>query len=392
MTDYRSVETLEVFCQDERVGTLTKLPKGCEFRYEASFLAGSKPPIALHLPKTAEPLITEGILNLPTYFAGLLPEGVMFAAARSLIRSAKDDLFAILAATGRDAIGDVDVRVPGETDRKPSVLNLGEAKETIEAILSRAGGHVEVLSAIAGVQPKISLGGIVRASRGPRYIAKFSPPEFPGLAENELACMTLARKCGLRAPRSRIESGVYVIERFDRENLENGNIHKLHVEDMLQVMNLFPHRKYGLDFVEICQTMEQLGVSAAGILETMKLYAFSYIVGNGDLHAKNVSLIRRENGQWMPSPVYDIVSTLPYKETLLGADLMALALADEALGRFDLGDFVGFGVRFGIPERAVRNEITKIAGSVGRNATTLRSGLPDEVIQVVTSRAEGLAG
>ena len=386
MTNYRSVEQLEVFRQNERVATLTRRPKGCEFRYEAAFLESAELPIALHLPKTPEPLVTEGILNLPTYFAGLLPEGVMLAAAQKLIGSAKDDLFAVLAATGRDAVGDVDVRLPGAPAQVPSPLNLEAVKKAMEDILGPEGGRIEAISAISGVQPKMSLGGIVRTSRGARYIAKFTPPEFPGLAENEAACMTLARKCGLRAPRARVEKGVYIVERFDREAQK-----KTHVEDMLQVMDLFPHDKYSLDFVEICQAMESVAVSPAGILEAIKLYAFSYLVGNGDLHAKNVSLVRKPNGQWVPSPAYDIVSTLPYKKLLSGAETMAVALADESLGRFEMSEFTDFGNRFGIPQKATQNVVSALAQAIKRLAPQeLSKALPAEDLDTILSRAATL--
>jgi serine/threonine-protein kinase HipA len=317
----------------------------------------------------------------------------MFTAAQTLIRSAKDDLFAVLAATGRDAIGDVDVRVPGASTHEPSLLNLESANEAIDAILSRRGGRVEAIAAISGAQPKMSLGGIVRASRGARYIAKFAPPEFPGLPENELACMTLARKCGLRVPGARLLNGIYVVERFDRESGDDGRLGKFHVEDMLQVMDLFPNSKYGLDFVEIVEAMVGLGVSAAGILETIKLYVFSYLVGNGDLHAKNVSVVRKGDGRWVPSPAYDIVSTLPYKDQLVGAEAMALALADESLGRFEVSEFAEFGIRFGIPERATRKMVTALARAVQRFApSTLAGALPEEDIYVVLTRAASVVG
>lgn len=140
MTDYRSLEQLDVFRADERVGVLRRLPRGCEFRYREDFLRSAEPPIALHLPKTPEALITEGVLNLPPFFAGLLPEGVMFAAAQRLIGSAKDDLFAVLAATGRDAVGDVDVREPGAATLHQSGFNIESAKEAIDLILDSAGG------------------------------------------------------------------------------------------------------------------------------------------------------------------------------------------------------------------------------------------------------------
>jgi len=392
MTDYRSVEQLEVFRADQRVGLLTRLPRGCEFRYQEDFLRSAETSVALHLPKSPEPFITEGILNLPTYFAGLLPEGVMLAATQKLIGSAKDDLFAVLAATGRDAVGDVSVQVPGAVNHEPSALNLEMAREAIDQILGLSGGRVDVITAISGAQPKMSIASIVRASRDARYIAKFPPPEFPGLPTNELACMTLAKRCGLRVPKAKVEKGVYVIERFDRESRGPGNLRKVHVEDMLQVMNLFPSSKYHVDFAEICQEMEKVGVSKAGILETIKLYAFSYMVGNGDLHAKNVSLLRKADGQWILSPVYDIVSTLPYRNILRGAEARAIALDDEAIGRFELNDFIQFGRQFSIPDRATRNAVTALAKAVSRLAPGILSGaLPAQDVSIVLARSESLS-
>lgn len=205
--------------------------------------------------------------------------------------------------------------------------------------------------------------------------------------------MTLARRCGLRVPRAQIHDGIYIVERFDRFGIGHGSWSKLHVEDMLQVMNLFPSSKYGVDFVEICQEMERLGVSPAGILETIRLYAFSYMVGNGELHAKNVSLVRKPDGQWAPSPAYDIVSTLPYGNVIAGADVMAIALADEAFGRFDLSDLVEFGKRFSIPERATRNVVTALARRVQRLAPSVLAGvLPAKDVNTVLSRAASLGG
>ena len=174
--------------------------------------------------------------------------------------------------------------------------------------------------------------------------------------------MTLARTCGLRAPKAWVEDGVYIVNRFDRE----ADGQKVHVEDMLQVMDLFPKQQIRARLrQEICQAMTNVGVSPAGILEAIKLYAFCYLVGNGNLHGKNVSLIRKSDGQWVPSPAYDIVSTLPYKSPNSGGGApMALALADDSIGRFELSEFAEFGERFGIPVKASKNAVIAIARGV----------------------------
>ena len=70
------------------------------------------------------------------------------------------------------------------------------------------------------------------------------------------------------------------------------------------------------------------------------------MTGNGDLHAKNVSVLQRE-GEWRVSPIYDIPSTLPY-----GDHTLALTVGGRpgALSRRKLLDF---GVGLGLPPAAI---------------------------------------
>ena len=79
------------------------------------------------------------------------------------------------------------------------------------------------------------------------------------------------------------------------------------------------------------------------------LVAFSYLIGNGDLHAKNFSAAVRTDGTWGASPAYDLVSTQPY---LGWRDPMALDLYGRA-NRLDRRHLVESGRRLGLPDRAV---------------------------------------
>lgn len=390
LTDFRKVDRLEVFQGDHQVANLIRLPRGCQFRYTDEFLASRRRPIARHLPANPEGLLVEGLANLPTYFAGLLPEGIMFSAVQRLIGAAADDLFAVLAATGADAVGDISVRIPGAEERRAS-LNLAEAAGQIQSILEgRDYDTIRHLAAISGVQPKLSLGELVRSSRTARYIAKFNSPDFPNLILNEYVFTRLAKRCRLRVSKTELRADTLVIQRFDRWfNPQTKMMQKLHVEDMVQVMNLYPNGKYSMEYGDLLAAMEELGVSKATLLEALKLYVFSYIIGNGDLHAKNVSLIvDQEDGQWRLSPSYDLISTLPYQQVLSGADRMALALADEAFGRFTMTDFVGFGSRFGLPKQAVVGMVDLTARLTLRHLhDTVRDYFAPDVTRTIAERA-----
>ncbi len=394
MTDFRSVETLEVYRNDERVATLRRRAKGCEFRYSDSFLASGERPIALHLPKTPDGLLVEGLANLPTYFAGLLPEGIMFNAVKTMIGSATDDLFAILAATGSDAIGDITVRIPGEGEQRPTI-NFAEASEVIDSLVRKNQPYIpNRFTAISGVQPKMSLGEIMRASRTHMFIAKFESPDFPDLIRNEHATMRLAKRCHIETADIRMEPNALIVRRFDRVfNPDKKRMEKIHVEDMLQVMDLFPSSKYTMEYSDLMAAMAILGVSKAALLDVLHLFVFSYIVGNGDLHAKNVSLVYDPtDGLWRMSPAYDLVSTLPYRDVLPGAERMALALFPDSFGRFSVSEFVSFGARFGLSERAVVGMVERTTRGVVKHAEKLMGRVVDpDVLAIILDRAESLS-
>lgn len=389
MTDWRSVERLEVWRGDLLVGELRRLPKGCEFRP----LAPADPPLALHLPPFGRSLIVEGAANLPTYFAGLLPEGVMLEAVQRARMVAQDDLFALLALTGYNPIGDLSIRIPGEAPAEGS-LTLPEARELIRRLLKGEGRLARTdLAGVPGVQPKMSLGALVRSGRNTEVIVKFEPPQFPGLLQNELFFMKLARRCGIRTAEVRMADEALVVKRFDRLNGPDGRQVCLHVEDMLQASDRYPHSKYSLEFSDIMRRLHELEAPKAALMDALRLYVFSYVIGNGDLHAKNISIQRDpSSGSWSLTPAYDLLSTLPYKGVLSEAERMALALHDEAFGRFTRDEFVRFGGEYGLPSEAVGKMVLRTAGCVLKNLPDLDAGLLGEwTVQEIEARAKSLA-
>lgn len=204
--------------------------------------------------------------------------------------------------------------------------------------------------------------------------------------------MRLARRCGIPVPIAEHRNGAYVVERFDRAQSGNsGKMQKLHVEDVLQLTDRFPHAKYTLDFVEVGEVLVRLGVGLADLARLIQLYAFSYMIGNGDLHEKNVSAIRRSTGQWVLAPGYDLLSTLPYVGKIHGSDSMALALMDESYGRFTMDEFLAYGAHFSLPERSTLNVIRRLAKAVTKHAPgVLLPSLEESVVQQVLARAGSL--
>ncbi|MBS1714482.1 MAG: HipA domain-containing protein [Armatimonadetes bacterium] len=384
MTDLRSLETLEVHQGGRAVGGLHRTHKGSRFVYTAEFLASDEEAIARHLPKSPEGVSVEGLANLPTFFAGLLPEGVMLDAVLRTVRTTKDDLFTLLAATGTQAIGDVTVRIPGETPVSKT-LSAAQAAEAVQDVL-KGGPSGSWLTAIPGVQPKISIGTLVRTSRKAHHILKFESPDFPGIIANEHLFMRLARRVGLDAATTQLRDGALRVQRFDRRR-EGEATFAIHQEDVLQLLDLYPYSKYSLDYSRILELGASLEAPRSSLLHLILLYAFSHLVGNGDLHAKNVSFqYDRSSRLWTATPAYDVLSTLPYADRLAGADRMALAYEDEAFGRFHAQEFAESGERYGI---AAKTTMSRLRDMTERIRTVLPSlNVPPAVEPAVVAEIE----
>ena len=62
--------------------------------------------------------------------------------------------------------------------------------------------------------------------------------------------------------------------------------------------------------------------------------AYSYLIGNGDLHARNVSLLVQPNGRIVLAPAYDLLSTVPYGDRRLALKVEG---RDDNVKRRDAG-------------------------------------------------------
>ncbi|HSI73254.1 MAG TPA: HipA domain-containing protein [Fimbriimonas sp.] len=303
----------------------------------------------------------EGV-ELPPFFLNLLPEGARLQLLLESARS-KDDSLGLLLRVGWDTIGDVAVLPHGEAPGAHMALarssNLGEANFWD---LFYAGVTAKPDGSVPGVQEKISASTVafgVRAAGIPSAILKLNPPKYPRLVQNEEFFLRMARACGLEVNRAVIvydragEAGL-LVTRFDRVK-SGSRIEKLHQEDGCQLLGSPPSNKYHLPLRAVADKIAELCTS--GVVEVerlLRLIAFSYMIGNCDLHGKNISLIW--DAAVRLSPGYDLVSTLPY--TFLDRHMaMKLEGKDD---NFKSGDFIDFGRHFGIPERATREMLSSL--------------------------------
>ncbi|USN46742.1 MAG: HipA domain-containing protein [Pseudobdellovibrionaceae bacterium] len=374
MTELKDVVELKIFRGELFAGILRRTQRGCELTFDPSFFKNPKYQTLTYKIKKQERPYTHHGVNLPPFFAGLLPEGLRFKALVSELKTSEDDLFTLLAASGTRVIGDVYTVASGIKNRnaveipKVSQIDFYEFfQQNIKAGLYETGDE-----AIAGVQEKLSASMIsfpVRAAKENKsYILKLNPKDKPNLIFNEYQCLRLAKKCGIEVNSAKIVydkngNGGLLIERFDRVVAENNIIQKVHQEDACQFLDRYPADKYRLSFQEICTGLHELATAPA--IETSKaiqLYVFSYLIGNGDLHAKNISLqTNPDTGRIQLTPAYDLICTYLYKDRKMAIKLDG---RDDNLKR---QHFVDFGLRFGLKEKAIHHFLDQLLEKVKKH-------------------------
>jgi serine/threonine-protein kinase HipA len=178
--------------------------------------------------------------------------------------------------------------------------------------------------------------------------------------ENEAFFLGMARACGLEVPAfhlatDRLGRRGLLVKRFDRAH-RGGVVARLAQEDACQLLNRYPADKYRLTYLEVCNVILEVStVPAVDALRLVILVAFSYMVGNGDLHAKNVSAGETLDGDVRLTPAYDLLSTIAY----VGNDRLALPVEgrDDNLVRSHL---VEFGARIGVRERPILRALDRM--------------------------------
>jgi serine/threonine-protein kinase HipA len=339
-------EKLSIFWGKSPLGRLEKIPGGrglLGFTYDTAWLDSEGPPISLSLPLSSEmhdPLISSN------FFENYLPEGDAFGVFHLMKHIPPGDAFSFLSIYGRECAGALSMLPFGESFEEHSV----EYKDVTD-IVSR---QLELPSRerqnlIAVTNSKVSLAGAQNklpvTLEGQRLLVpaddSFAPTThiikapstiLPNLQYNEFYCMDLARAVGLPTPKAELMdiggTDVLVIERFDRY-VHDGSVHRLHQEDFCQALGLYSGQKYeqrqGPGFAA-CSGVSRRCSDAVGDSENFaKSAVFNLIIGNGDAHCKNFSILYEwapESGEYGKgfrlAPFYDIISTLPYAE--LGVD------------------------------------------------------------------------
>lgn len=369
------VEEADVYKSGRVAGSLRRECDDVVFSYRTDYLDDpASPAVATTLPKTAAPVRATGG-SVPSFFAGLLPEGLRLTAVTAATRTSQDDHLTLLLAVGGDTVGDVQVAPAGQppNSNAPSLDEQEVGQADFEQLFARATStDVATFERVAlpGVQEKVSAQMIstpLTTSAGPA-ILKLNPPRTPRLVENEHFVLGMTGACGLNVPTHRLvhdrdhRAGL-LVGRFDRVHV-NGRSKRLAQEDACQVLDRYPSAKYRLTLQEAIRGLADVVAAGGGsrplaIRKCLELAAFSYLIGNGDLHAKNLSVRQNPAGVWELTPAYDLLTTQPY---LGWRDPMALPLYGRA-NRLPRRWWLDAAARLGLPERAIGNRLRRMVAA-----------------------------
>lgn len=261
--------------------------------------------------------------RVPPFFSNLLPEGPLrtYLAEQAGVKTERE--FFLLAVLGADLAGAVTV-TPLTADGRPVEME----KDDEQGRDNRDDGVLRF--SLAGVQLKFSAimeasGGLTIPAHGVggSWIVKLPSTQFRSVPENEYVMLELARAVGITVPEirlvpiseiqglpeaaARMEGQALVVQRFDRAAGA-----RIHMEDFAQVFGLFPDDKYGHRSYANIASVLWAETGEEGTYEFVRRLVFSVLIGNGDMHLKNWSLLYPDGCTPVLSPAYDFVATFPY--------------------------------------------------------------------------------
>lgn len=272
------------------------------------------------------------------FFDGVLPEGQFRAALAAKASVSAADTFGLLARYGRDVAGAIvvsDDDPDNNVDRQPDVeaLSAADLEDEVSAIPDQPLGiHDDSELSIAGMQNKLLLVKIDETSWGrptggapSTHILKLDSQAHTGVVAAEAAAMRLARELNLTTVDVELSTisdiDCLIVERFDREIID-GEVRRIHQEDICQAMGLPAVRKYELPGrgaegkgggPEFSQLAELLDIHArdhaAALVQLARVATFTALIGNSDAHGKNLALLHRSPSDITLAPLYDTVPT-----------------------------------------------------------------------------------
>lgn len=419
-------DSLQVILEGRIAGAVHRLRGGrLRFDYDPDYREGVAPtPLSLSMPievaSHPDQVVTPWLWNL-------LPDNdaVLRRWAREFHVSPASPFSLLSTPIGEDCAGAVAFATPDRArhllDRPGDVTWLSEAdvaarlRELRKDATAWLGRTFTGQFSLAGAQAKTALllrDGRWGAPSGATPTTHILKPAVVGLDDhdlNEHLCLDAARRVGLLAAHSTIESfedeTAVVVSRYDRPSTPDGEVGRVHQEDLCQALGLPPERKYqnegGPDPGRITRLLRDAmppEVAEAAVWRFADALIFNWLIAGTDAHAKNYSLLL-SGDQARLAPLYDMASALPY-----GTHERKLRLAMKVGGDYGVfprrNPWPGAARELGLAAAAVRDRVGELAAQAPEafadaareaDVVALRRALPGRLVDLVAERARRCA-
>lgn len=267
---------------------------------------------------------------------GLLPEGQHLAQLAAAADVAASDTFGLLARYGRDIAGAFEIIPDSGTDDMSIPSYVMYSAEELDAEIAGLATHPLAIRddselSLAGLQDKMVAVRVGSKWGRPvhgfpsTHILKVDPPDRPGIVDTEAACLRLAGAVDLtdiEVERCRLgDRETLIVSRFDRLELDDGTVRRIHQEDLLQALGVDPSARGGRSkYQEAGTNGPPSWWHAADLIDTysndarvqlrqlVRIVAYTTAIANADCHAKNIAFLLVD-GKIRLAPLYDTVPT-----------------------------------------------------------------------------------
>ena len=325
------MEKLDVFLLGERIGTLESVRGNLTFRYLPDYLRKADAAAISHsLPLQSGPFDSAAT---SVFFDNLLPPDAVRKRLGKILHLSRHNIFGFLKAIGGDCAGAVALYPPDGAEMAgtsaPAFRELSdeEAAQILMDLpkrplnigkeegfrISGTGAQDKLIACVKGGKILLPLFGAPST-----HIIKPPAGAYHDSVFNEFFCMRLAQSMKLPAPECEIltfkNAQCYCVTRFDRKTAD-GVVCRLHQEDFCQLLSVSPEKKYenegGPTIPQCFQLIRKMRLGTVGQIDFLRRIIFNILIGNGDAHAKNFSVLYRGKNIQL-APVYDLLCTEIY--------------------------------------------------------------------------------
>ncbi|MEV6216190.1 HipA domain-containing protein [Nocardia sp. NPDC051833] len=362
-------EALDVFGQGARVLSLA-LPFDTKAITDA---AGGRRPVA-------------------AFLEGLLPEGNLRRYLAASLGVTAIDKLELLRAVGAECAGAVQFLPEGETPSAGTIRKLADY-EVNRLVADLPTYHLPEgavpQASLAGIQDKVLLvaqpdgsWGWPEGGAASSHIVKPEPlggAAVPHLIQAEHWAMSVADAAGLSAAQTTVESfdgrRALVVARYDRA--DGGG--RLHQEDFCQALGLDPDAKYEstTEFGRLGSRLRRLASVAADRaidpqafrVDLLSAVTFNVIIGNGDAHSKNYSLLLGRRGEVSLAPLYDSAPVMYLDPRFKGTG--HIINGRSSIDSVDESDLVAEARSWGLAPRVAQDTVRSVMAKVWEAAHSI---------------------